>query len=51
MSPDEIDDAEAVWLVAHIVKDGEYDENEKALVKNIKAKAKKVSPKLKIDLP
>jgi hypothetical protein len=46
-SPGVIDDDEAVWLVKHIEKDGEYDANEKALVKNLKEKATKVSPKLK----
>jgi len=45
-SPGEIDDDEANWLISHIEKDGEYDENEKALIKNIKAKAKKISEKL-----
>lgn len=47
-TPGEIDDDEAEWLVAHIIKDGQLDENEKALVKNLKAKAKKISPKLTI---
>ena len=45
-SPCEIDDVEADWLIAHIEKDGEYEDNEKALLKNIKAKAKKVSAHL-----
>lgn len=45
-SPGEIDDAEADWLIARIEKDGTYDDNEKALLKNIKIKAKKVSAKL-----
>jgi hypothetical protein len=45
-SPGEIDDSEADWLIAHIVKDSVFDENEKALIQNIKAKAKKLSPKL-----
>ena len=45
-SPGEIDDVEADWLIAHIEKDGEYEDNEKALLKNIKAKAKKVSAHL-----
>ena len=45
-SPGAIDDAEADWLISHIEKDGTYDDNEKALLKNIKAKAKKISPKL-----
>ena len=45
-SPGAIDDGEADWLISHIEKDGTYDDNEKALLKNIKAKAKKISPKL-----
>lgn len=45
-SPGEIDDAEADWLIAHVEKDGTYDDNEKALLNNLKAKAKKVSAKL-----
>lgn len=45
-TPGVIDDDEAAWLLAHIEKDGEYDDNEKALVKNIKAKAKSVPAKL-----
>ena len=50
LSPGEIDDDEAMWLAAHIEKDGVYDENEKALVKNIQTKATKISPKLTIKL-
>jgi len=42
-----VDDKEAKWLLAHIEKDGEYDQNEKALIMNLKAKAKSLSPKLK----
>lgn len=45
-SPGEIDDIEADWLIAHVEKDGAYDDNEKALLGNLKAKAKKVSAKL-----
>lgn len=45
-SPGEIDDDEADWLIAHIEKDGTYDDHEKALLANIKAKAKKMSAKL-----
>jgi len=45
-SPNEIDDSEATWLITHIEEDGELDDNEKALLKNIEAKAKKVSAKL-----
>lgn len=45
-SPGVVDDEEAAWLLAHIEKDGEYDDNEKALVRNLKAKAKSLSAKL-----
>jgi hypothetical protein len=45
-TPGVVDDDEAAWLLAHIEKDGEYDANEKALVKNLKAKAKSISAKL-----
>jgi hypothetical protein len=47
-SPGAIDDAEAEWLVKCIQKDGVYDENEKALLANLKAKAKKLSPRLDV---
>lgn len=46
-TPGVVDDDEAAWLLAHIEKDGEYDDNEKALIKNLKAKAKSMSAKLK----
>ena len=45
-TPGVVDDDEAAWLLSHIEKDGEYDDNEKALVKNLKAKAKSISAKL-----
>lgn len=45
-SPNEIDDNEADWLVAKIMKDGTMDEVEKAILENIKSKATKISPKL-----
>lgn len=45
-TPGVVDDDEAAWLLAHIEKDGEYDANEKALVANLKAKAKSLSVKL-----
>lgn len=45
-SPGAVDEAEAGWLIAHIEKDGVLDENENALLANIKAKAKSVAPKL-----
>ncbi len=46
VSPGEVDAAEADWLIGHIEKDGVYDENEKALIQNLKAKAKTMAPKL-----
>jgi hypothetical protein len=49
-SPGKIDDAEADWLISRIEKDGVYDENEKALLANIKAKATAVAGKLKAKL-
>jgi len=45
-SPNEVDDTEAEWLVAKIMKDGTMDEVEKAILDNIKAKATKISSKL-----
>jgi hypothetical protein len=45
-TPGVVDDDEAAWLISHIEKDGEFDDNEKALIKNLKAKAKSLSPKL-----
>jgi hypothetical protein len=45
-TPGVVDDDEAAWLLSHIEKDGEYDSNEKALVQNLKAKAKSLSAKL-----
>ena len=39
-SPGEIDDEEAQWLLAKIQGDGQLDKTEKALLDNLKAKAK-----------
>ena len=39
-SPGEIDEAEAQWLLAKIQGDGQVDGIEKALLDNLKAKAK-----------
>ena len=39
-SPGEIDDDEAKWLLAKIQGDGKLDKTEKALLDNLKAKAK-----------
>lgn len=39
-SPGEIDEEEAKWLLSHIQGDGQMDEIEKALLENLKAKAK-----------
>jgi uncharacterized tellurite resistance protein B-like protein len=46
-SPGAIDDDEAKWLVKAVEGDGKLDELEKALLRNLKAKAKKISPLLK----
>jgi hypothetical protein len=43
--PGVLDDAKATRLVAHIQKDGQYDDNKRALIMNIKAKAKTLSSK------
>ncbi|MDR1055212.1 MAG: TerB family tellurite resistance protein [Prevotellaceae bacterium] len=40
ISPGEIDDEEANWLLAKIQGDGNLDATEKALLANLKAKAK-----------
>jgi hypothetical protein len=40
-SPGEIDEDEAQWLLAKIQGDGQLDKAEKALLDNLKAKAKK----------
>jgi hypothetical protein len=50
VSPGEIDQAEADWLIAHIEADGVYDENENALLQNIKAKATVIADSLKAKL-
>jgi len=47
VSPGAIDEAEAKWLIARIEKDGVYDENETALLQNIKAKATSIAGSLK----
>ena len=41
-SPGEVDDDEAKWLIGKIQGDGKLDEIEEALLKNLKAKAKKI---------
>ncbi|MEI8048744.1 MAG: TerB family tellurite resistance protein [Bacteroidota bacterium] len=45
-SPGVIDDKEAKWLISKIEGDGKIDEIEKALLLNIKKKAKAISPLL-----
>lgn len=47
ISPNEIDDEEADWLISKIQGDGQIDEIERSILDNIKNKAVKVSPKLK----
>jgi len=49
-SPGVIDQQEAQWLVNKVEGDGSYDENEKALLLEIKQKAKEVDQKLKFKL-
>ncbi len=47
-SPNVVDDEEAEWLVAKIMKDGNLDEVEQAIVDNIKSKATSISTKFTI---
>jgi uncharacterized membrane protein YebE (DUF533 family) len=47
-SPGEVDDDEAEYLVSKIQADGQVDQIERALIENIKSKAKKVSSKLRL---
>ena len=47
-SPGEIDEEEAKWLLAKIQGDGNLDATEKALLANLKAKAKKFPAMLDI---
>ena len=49
-SPGEIDEDEAEWLINRIEGDDTYDENEKELLTNIKAHAKKIHSKLQFKL-
>ena len=49
VSPGEVDEKEAKWLMKKIQGDGKLDEIEAALLKNLKAKAKKV-PQTLLDL-
>jgi len=52
VSPGEVDEDESEWLIGKIEADDQYDDNEKALLANIKTKAKSIDDKLKskIDL-
>jgi uncharacterized membrane protein YebE (DUF533 family) len=50
VSPGEIDEDEAGWLIAKIEADGVTDENEEALLQNIKAKAIAIADTLKSKL-
>jgi uncharacterized membrane protein YebE (DUF533 family) len=47
ISPGQIDDDEAAWLVRQIEGDGTVDDNEKALLMEIKEKAKSIAGALK----
>lgn len=49
VSPGEVDEKEAKWLMKKIQGDGKVDKIEAALLKNLKAKAKKM-PQSLIDL-
>jgi len=49
-SPNEIDEDEGNWLIERIEGDGEYDNNEKALLSYIKENAKKIDGKLKFKM-
>ena len=48
VSPGEVDDDEAEYLVSKIQADGKVDDIEKALLENIKDKAKSISSKLDV---
>jgi hypothetical protein len=49
-SPGEIDEAEGDWLIKRIEGDGDYDENEKALLMYIKGNAKAICEKVKLKI-
>ncbi len=49
-SPGVVDEEEGEWLIGRIEGDGEYDENEKALLAHLKANAKGISGKLKFKI-
>ncbi len=49
-SPGEIDAAESEWLISKIEGDGQYDDNEKALLAYIKENAKTIDGKLKFKM-
>ena len=50
ISPGEVDADEGDWLVGRIEADEQYDENERALLLNLKSKAKSISGKLKFKM-
>lgn len=45
-SPGEVDESEAKWLIEKIEGDGQYDDIEKAILHNLKEKAKKMPDSL-----
>lgn len=47
ISPGEIDEDEGNWLISRIERDDKYDDNEKALLADIKKKAKTIANNLK----
>lgn len=50
ISPGEVDEDEADWLLGRIEGDEQYDENEKALLANIKKNARSITDKLKFKM-
>jgi uncharacterized membrane protein YebE (DUF533 family) len=50
VSPGEVDADEGDWLVSRIEGDGQYDDNELALLTNLKSKAKSIDGKLKFKI-
>lgn len=49
-SPGAIDENEGDWLISRIEGDGEYDSNEKALLKHLKEKTTSIAGKLKFKI-
>ena len=47
VSPGEVDDDEAAWLIQKVEADGQMDDAEKAILASVKAKAEKIADSLK----